>query len=97
MLLVFKTVSLRTADRVFKYNVVVVVVVVGKVSHSGRYLVEQVMRLLVWLASCRVSRSEADEKPESNMEDSLSLLTSVVEVSVMDTVVDMAEMESLVL
>ena len=96
MLLVFKTVSLRTADRVFKYNVVVVVVV-GKVSHSGRYLVEQVMRLLVWLASCRVSRSEADEKPESNMEDSLSLLTSVVEVSVMDTVVDMAEMESLVL
>jgi hypothetical protein len=52
------------------------------------------MRLLVWLASCKVSRSDAEEKPESNMEDSLSLFTSVVEVSVMDTVEDISEMES---
>ena len=68
--------------------------VVGKESHCSHYLVEQVMKLLVWLASCKVSRSEAEEKPESNMEDSLSLLTSVVEVSVMDTVEDISEMES---
>ncbi len=32
---------------------------------SKAYLVEQVMKLLVWLASLSVSRSDADENPES--------------------------------
>ena len=44
-----------------------------KSCHRPSYLVEQVMKLLVWLASLSVSRNDDDENPESTIDTDVNV------------------------